>query len=226
MSKQPQLKDKIILVTGASSGLGRALAGTLSELGVKIIAIARNEQALHSLQQDIEKKGGHCLCIPFDLLKFDHYTALFDALKEQIPRLDGIVHAAGDLKRCAPMQYVDSDAFRTMLDIHLTAPNLLTQAVFPLLQRSESASVIFTGCDMIENVQANWHGYGMAKAALNHAAEMWQKEHVDKPINFHVINPGLMRTPLMRRAFPGLVPESIPEAHERIDPFIDALAGK
>ncbi len=222
MSKR--FKNKIIMVTGASSGLGRAVAQQLGAEGANVIALGRIEEALEITQSRIEEAGGRCLCIPFDLTDFDDYGKLFLALKDQIPHLDGLVHCAGSLKRCAPMQHVKADTFRGALDIHLTAPNLLTQIMFPLLKRAEGASVVFITCDMIEKDQANWHGYGLAKRALGYAAAMWQAEHPSKPIRFNTLNPGRMRTRSFERAYPGLNPASVPVAAETAPAILKLLS--
>ncbi|MDX8397882.1 MAG: SDR family NAD(P)-dependent oxidoreductase [Mariprofundaceae bacterium] len=215
MSKR--FTDKIIMVTGASDGIGQQVAAALGSEGCSVIATGRNQDGLELTQRRIEELGGRCLCIPFDLLKFDDYGKLFLALKDQIPHLDGLVHCAGSLDRCTPMQYVKTDKFRAALDIHLTAPNMLTQIMLPLLRRAEAASIIFTSCDMIDEDQNNWHGYGMAKRALGYAAAMWQNEHQDKPYRFNTLNPGRVRTELFKRAFPGILPSTI-EAAETVAP--------
>ena len=215
--------DRIIMVTGASSGLGRAISIALGSEGANVLALGRNEDALASTQAEVEKAGGKCLAIPFDLARYGEFPRLFETLKQQVPHLDGIVHAAGELNRCSPMQHVEATKFRRMLDINLTAPNMLTQALFPLLEQAKAASVIFTSCDMAEETQANWHGYGLAKAALVQSAAMWQLEHPQKPIRFNALNPGRMRTELMKRAFPGLDPMTIPEPDGAVEAFLHLL---
>lgn len=219
-----RFENKIIMITGASSGLGRAVAQQLGAEGASVIALGRNEEALTVTQQRIEETGGRCLCIPFDLTDFDNYGKLFLALKDQIPHLDGLVHCGGSLDRCAPMQHVKPEAFREALDIHLTAPNLLTRIMFPLLKRAEAASVIFTTCDMVTEDQPNWHGYGLAKRALGYAAAMWQAEHPSKPMRFNTINPGRMRTPSFERAYPGLPVASVPVAADIAPAFLQILS--
>lgn len=222
MSKR--FENKIIMVTGASSGLGRAIAQQLGAEGANVIALGRNTEALEVTQSRIEEANGRCLCTPFDLTKFDDYGKLFLALKDQIPHLDGLVHCAGSLERCAPMQHVKPEVFRGALDIHLTAPNLLTQMMFPLLKRSEAASVVFTTCDMIEEDQPNWHGYGLAKRALGYAAAMWQAEHPSKTMRFNTINPGRIRTRSFERAYPGLNPSVVPVASDIAPAFLHILS--
>jgi len=202
-------KDRIVMVTGASDGIGQQLAAALGEAGASVIAIGRNEDGLQQTLERIEELGGRCLCVPFDLLKFDDYGKLFLSLKDQVPRLDGLVHCAGDLDRCTPMQYVKTEAFRKMLDINLTAPNMLTQMMLPLLKRADAASIIFTSCDMVDEDQANWHAYGLAKRALAYAAAMWQKEHAEQPYRFNTLNPGQVYTELFKRAFAGMHPSEV-----------------
>ncbi|MDX8387988.1 MAG: SDR family NAD(P)-dependent oxidoreductase [Ghiorsea sp.] len=204
------LKDKVILVTGGSDGLGRAIAAALGEEGANVIILGRNEAELEVTQNRVEELGGRCLAIPFDLLNFDDYGKLFLALKDQVPHLDGLVHCAGELARCSPMLHIKPKDFRQMLDIHLTAPNMLTQIMMPLIKRAEAASVIFTSCDMVEEDQMHWHGYGLAKRALPYAAAMWQGESPDKPYRFNTLNPGRVRTETFKRAYAGLHGRHVP----------------
>lgn len=221
-----RFQDRIIMITGASSGLGRAVAVQLGAEGASIIALGRNEDELSRTQQMIEDAGGRCLCIPFDLLDFDNYGKLFLALKDQIPHLDGLVHCAGTLDRCTPLQYVKTKDFRNMLDIHLSAPNLLTQIMLPLIRRAENCSVIFTTCDMIHTQEANWHGYGLAKHALGYAAAMWQAEQQDKPFRFNTLNPGKIRTELFKRAYPGILATTVPTAEDIAPAFLTLLSNE
>ena len=151
-----EFKDRIYLITGASDGIGQRVAVALAEAGAHVIALGRDEERLQQTQERIEELGGRCLCIPFDLMKFDQYGKLFLALKDHVPHLDGLVHCAGSIDRCTPLQYVKAETFRKMLDIHLTAPNMLTQIMLPLLKRAPAASIIFTSCDMLDQDQTNW----------------------------------------------------------------------
>lgn len=217
------LSGRIVLVTGAASGIGKALIHALSKLGVHVVALDIDEAALASSCDKIEQEGGHCLGVPFDLLQFEQYDALFLALKDQIPHLDGLIHCASQFKRCSPMQYTKHENFRTMLDIHLTAPNMLTTSMLPLLRRAEAASIIFTTCDMSNEDQNNWHGYGMAKRALPYAAAMWQGEHPNKPYRFNCLNPGRVRTALFERAFKGILPSSIPLPETVVPAYLKLL---
>ncbi|MDQ6966256.1 MAG: SDR family NAD(P)-dependent oxidoreductase [Mariprofundaceae bacterium] len=225
--------QSIIMVTGASSGLGRAVSVALGEKGASVIALGRNAEELAFTQELVEKAGGRCLCVPFDLLEFDAYGKLFLKLKDQVPHLDGLIHCAGTLDRCTPLQYVKADDFRSMLDIHLAAPNLLTQIMLPLIRRAEAATVIFTSCDMMQDNLPNWHAYGMAKRALVYASAMWKMEHPDKPYHFVTLNPGKVRTELFKRAYGGMHPAEVPAATEVTGGFLrlleapgDAVNGK
>jgi NAD(P)-dependent dehydrogenase (short-subunit alcohol dehydrogenase family) len=218
------LQDRIIMVTGAANGIGQAVAIAAGAEGANVVALDREEHGLEQTLEQIEAQGGRCLCIPFDLLKFDNYDKLFLALKDQIPHMDGLVHCAGALSRCTPMQYVETKDFRKMIDINLTAPNILTQSMFPLLKRAEAASVIFTTCDMIDEDQPNWHGYGMAKRALGYSAAMWQAEHHQKPYRFNTLNPGRVRTELFKRAYPGILPKTMPKADTVVPAYMHLLS--
>ncbi len=222
MSKAFQ--DRIIMVTGASDGIGQHVAAALGEAGASVIAIGRNEDGLQQTMERIEELGGRCLCVPFDLTDFDNYGKLFLSLKDQIPHLDGLVHCAASIDRCAPMQYIKQDVFRESLDINLTAPNMLTQMMLPLLRRADAASVVFTTCDMVDEDQNNWHAYGMAKRALAYAAAMWQNEHEEKPYRFNALNPGLVRTALFKRTFGGMHPNEVPAATTVVPAYLYLLS--
>ncbi|MDX8408731.1 MAG: SDR family NAD(P)-dependent oxidoreductase [Mariprofundales bacterium] len=217
------LAQRIIMVTGASGGLGKALAIALGGERASVVALARSEEGLETTQQAVEEAGGRCLCVPFDLLDFDHYDELFLALKDQIPHLDGLVHCGGAIDRCTPLQYVKTEVLRGMLDLHLNAPTLLTRSMFPLLKRAPAASTIFLACDMSDNDQANWHGYGLAKRALPYAAAMWQMEQGDKPMRFNAFNPGRMRTTTFQRAYGGIKPNTIPLPEQHAVPALLTL---
>jgi len=219
-----EFKDRIIMVTGASDGIGQQVAVALGEAGASVIALGRNEDGLQQTQQRIEELGGRCLCIPFDLLNFDLYGKLFLGLKDHIPYLDGLVHCAGSIDRCTPLQYVKTDDFRNMLDIHLTAPNMLTQMMFPLLKRAQAASIIFTSCEMVTEDKANWHGYGMAKRALGYAASMWQMEHPEASFRFNTLNPGRVRTALFKRTYGGEHPKMVPPASSVVPAYLYLLS--
>ena len=217
-------KDRIIMVTGASDGIGQHVAAALGEAGANVIAIGRSEDGLQQTLERIEELGGRCLCVPFDLTDFDNYGKLFLSLKDQIPHLDGLVHCAAAIDRCTPMQYIKTDVFRKSLDINLTAPNMLTQMMLPLLRRADAASVIFTSCDMVEEDQTNWHAYGMAKRALAYAASMWQNEHPEKPYRFNTLNPGKVRTELFKRTFGGMHPKEVPAPNSVVPAYLYLLS--
>jgi len=217
-------KDRIIMVTGASDGIGRQVAAALGEAGASVIAIGRNEDGLQQTMERVEELGGRCLCVPFDLTDFDNYGKLFLSLKDQIPHLDGLVHCAAAIDRCVPMQYIKQDVFRASLDINLTAPNMLTQMMLPLLKRADAASIIFTSCDMVDEDQTNWHAYGMAKRALAYAAAMWQNEHIEKPYRFNTLNPGKVRTALFKRTFAGMHPNEVPAVSSVVPAYLYLLS--
>jgi len=219
-----EFKDRIIMVTGASDGIGQYVAAALGEAGANVIALGRNEDGLQQTLERIESFGGRCLCIPFDLMNFDDYGKLFLALKDQVPHLDGLVHCAGAIDRCTPLQYIKTDVFRKMLDINLTAPNMLTQIMLPLLKRAEAASIIFTSCDMVEEDQTNWHAYGLAKRALAYTASMWQMEQPDAPFRFNTLNPGRVRTELFKRTFGGTHPREVPPVSSIVPAYLYMLS--
>ncbi|MDQ6965128.1 MAG: SDR family NAD(P)-dependent oxidoreductase [Mariprofundales bacterium] len=218
------LQQRIIMVTGASDGLGRALATALGAEGVSVVALSRSEEGLAATQREVESAGGRCLCLPFDLTDFAAYDQLFLALKDHIPHLDGLVHCAAAIDRCTPLQYVKVEVLRSAIDLHLLAPTLLTKSMYPLLKRAKAASTVFVGCSMSGVDQPNWHGYGLAKRALPYAAAMWQLEQEGMPMRFNTLDPGRMRTTTFRRAYPGIVIDTVPPADDAVPALLALLA--
>ena len=141
------LQDKVILVTGAGDGIGRQAALSFAEYGATVILLGRTVEKLEAVYDEIEQAGGaKPAIIPLDLngATAEHYQGMATTIKEQFGRLDGLLHNAGILTILSPFTHIEEDDFRDSLQINVTGPMLMTQALLPLMQLSDSASFVFT----------------------------------------------------------------------------------
>ncbi len=210
------LTDRVVLVTGASGGLGGALARAAAALGARVILSGRNVRKLETLYDAIIAAGAPRPSIaPLDLERADasHYGALADAVRNEFGRLDGLVHAAGVLGELAPVEHYDVVKWLKVMHVNVNAAFIVTQALLPLLRLSPDASVVFTTSGVSARGRAYWGAYAASKFALEGLMQVLADE-TDSVTRIRVnsVNPGRMRTPMRAAAYPGEVPESLPAA--------------
>lgn len=206
------LKDRIILVTGASRGIGRVAALTFAAHGATVVLHGRDVAALESVYDEIEA-GGHPqpAAIPFDLDKATtrDYDTLAAAIDSQFGRLDGIVHNASHVDRLAPLSQQSVEDWNRMLRVNLVAPFALTQACTRLLRLSSDASVVFTLETHGHAPAAYWGGYAVSKAGLEALMKIQAAEWRDSPnLRANAIIPGPVASPSRARTHPGEVAAS------------------
>ncbi len=196
------LKDKIILVTGATGSFGRVVSMAYAKHGATVILLAKNLRSVEALYDKIETQGYPKPAIyPLNLEgAAEHdYAELTDNIKKEFGRLDGLVHCAGILGAPTPFEYSDTETWHKVLQVNLHAPYLLTRSIIPLLRKSEKASVVFMTDD---KVGAYWDAYGVSKQALATMALNIAAEYEGSTIRFNCFNPGKTKTAFQIRAFP------------------------
>jgi NAD(P)-dependent dehydrogenase (short-subunit alcohol dehydrogenase family) len=221
------LTDRVVLVTGASGGLGGALARAAAALGARVILSGRNVRKLETLYDAIIAAGAPRPSIaPLDLERADasHYGALADAVRNEFGRLDGLVHAAGVLGELAPVEHYDVVKWLKVMHVNVNAAFIVTQALLPLLRLSPDASVVFTTSGVSARGRAYWGAYAASKFALEGLMQVLADE-TDSVTRIRVnsVNPGRMRTPMRAAAYPGEVPESLPAPDQVLGPFLYLL---
>jgi NAD(P)-dependent dehydrogenase (short-subunit alcohol dehydrogenase family) len=221
------LAERIILVTGASGGLGGALAKACASLGASVILSGRNVRKLEAVYDAIVAAGGPRPSIaPLDLERADasHYGALADAVRNEFGRLDGLVHAAGVLGERAPIEHYDVVKWMKVMHVNVNAAFIVTQALLPLLRLSPDASVVFTTSGVSVQGRAYWGAYAVSKFAVEGLMQVLADE-TDTLTNIRVnsVNPGRMRTPMRAAAYPGEVAESLPMPDQALSPFLYLL---
>jgi NAD(P)-dependent dehydrogenase (short-subunit alcohol dehydrogenase family) len=200
------LADRIILVTGAGAGIGRALAKAVAGLGATVILLGRTVSRLESLYDEICTAGGPTPAIfPLDLERAggEDYDRLSGAIEEQWGRLDGLVQNAGLLGRRTPIEHHDVGEWQRVLHVNLTAPFILCRCLLPLLMKSADASIVFASSGVGRRGKAYWGAYAVSKfgiEGLNQvlADELENKQH----IRVNAINPGPTRTAMRAAAYP------------------------
>jgi NAD(P)-dependent dehydrogenase (short-subunit alcohol dehydrogenase family) len=208
------LAGRVILVTGAGSGLGKALAIGCAESGASVILSGRNRAKLDRVYDEIIDKGAPQPAIAMlDLatataVDYDQLAATVDA---EFGRLDGLVHAAALLGDRTPLEQYDVPTWCRVLHVNLTAPFILTQILLPALRKSADASVIFVSSGIVRNPRPYWGAYAVAKHGLEAVRGLFASELEGEPnIRVNSINPGRMRTALRAAAYPGEDPNKVP----------------
>jgi NAD(P)-dependent dehydrogenase (short-subunit alcohol dehydrogenase family) len=212
------LADRVILVTGASSGLGRAASLAYARHGATVALLARDEAKLEAVYDEVVAAGGpEPAMFPFDLATADDRTleTLAGTIAHHLKRLDGVLHSAHKFYTLSPLELETLEQWQTLMRVNLVAPFALTRACLPLLRQAADASVVFTGETHGHNPSAYWGGYAVAKSGLETLTRIWADE-LEKETNVRVntLIPGQVATTLRSRTHPGLDPETLPSVDD------------
>ncbi|PNC25512.1 YciK family oxidoreductase [Enterobacter cloacae] len=215
MHYQPQknlLQNRIILVTGASDGIGREAALTYADYGASVILIGRNEEKLKGVAQEIDAAGG----IPARWYTLDLLTCTPETCQElahristHYPRLDGVLHNAGLLGEVRPMNEQDPEIWQQVMQVNINGTFFLTQALLPLLLKSDSGSLVFTSSSVGREGRANWGAYAVSKFATEGMMQVLAEEYQSRHLRVNCINPGGTRTKMRASAFPTEDPQKL-----------------
>lgn len=209
------LEGKIALVTGASRGIGYAVARRLAREGAHILAVARTAGALEELDDAIQAEGGSATLAPLDLKDFDGIDRMGGAVAERWGRLDILVLNAGQLGPLSPLSHVPPKDWEKVIGVNLTASYRLIRAFDLLLRQSDRARVIGLSSSVATDHRAYWGPYAASKAGLEALLDCYAEEVANiSSIRVAVVNPGATRTAMRKSAFPSEDPESLkgPEA--------------
>jgi NAD(P)-dependent dehydrogenase (short-subunit alcohol dehydrogenase family) len=227
---QASLTDRVIMITGASSGLGRALAIECARAGAAVILSGRSAAKLERVYDEIEALGAPQPAIAMlDLATATavDYDGLATTIDAEFGKLDGIVHAAGLLGDRTPLEQYDVPTWCKVLHVNLTAPFILTQVLLPHLRKSPDASVIFVSSGVVRNPRAFWGAYAVAKTGLESVRSMLSQELEGEPnIRVNSVNPGRMRTPMRAAAYPAEDPNTLPMPASVTGPFLYLLSAQ
>ena len=200
------LKGKVILVTGAGNGIGRQAALSYAQHGATVILLGRNVQNLESIYDEIESAGyPQPAIIPLDLkgATKQHYIDMAETIDGQFGRLDGLLHNAGVLSTLSPFEQINEEDFDDIMQINVKAEVLMTQALLPIMRKSEAGRIVFTSSTVGHSGRAFWGSYAISKFAVEGMMQVLADEMSDTPIRVNAINPGATRTRMREKAYPG-----------------------
>jgi len=222
------LTDRIVLVTGAGSGLGRAAALAYARHGATVILTGRNLEKLEATYDAIEAAGAaEPVLITLDLEKAGEaeYTQLADTLSQEFGRLDGLLHSAGMSSATLPLEHVSLFTWQQLIQVNLNAAFALTRYCLPLLRQAPRASVIFTSARAGREARAYQGPYAVAKHGIETLAQLFHQELAStSSVRFNTLDPGPCATALRKVNFPTENPASLP-APETLMPLYLYLMG-
>lgn len=223
------LKDRVILITGSGDGIGRTAAVNYALHGATVVLHGRSLAKLEVIYDDIEALGApQPAILPLQLSSASpqDYELLFNTLDEQFGRLDGILHNAGLLGERLPLAQYPVAVWDEVMSVNLRAPFVLTQALLPLLLRSDSASVIFTTSAVGREARAQWGAYSVSKFGVEAMSQIFAAEFAEQSnIRFNCINPGGTRTAMRAQAYPQEDPKTLPTPEHIMTAYLYLMGG-
>lgn len=223
LNKKPakRLAGRVALVTGASRGIGAAVARAFAAEGAHVVLLARTVGGLEAVDDAIQAAGGTATLLPMDLAKPDQIAAIGPSLAQKFKRLDILVANAGILGTLSPVAMSDPKIWENVFRINVLANYHLIRTLDPLLRGSDAGRAIFVTSGAAHAHQPFWSAYAASKAALEEIAATYAEETAHSPLKVNVIDPGRMRTAMRAAAFPGEDPLKLPEPESIVESFIE-----
>jgi len=222
-----ELVGRVIAVTGASDGIGKAVALACARHGAHLVLIGRNAPKLKAVHREIEQASAPEATIgmlDLESALARDYDALADAIRERYGRLDGLFHSAGILGTLAPIEHYDVPTWCRVLHVNLTAVFALTQVLLPLLRASADASIIFATSGLGRRARAYWGAYAVSKFGIEALTQTLAAELENtSAIRVNALNPGRARTRMRRQAFPSEDLDALPQPATLTAPFLALL---
>lgn len=211
------LDKRVVLITGATGGLGAAAAKACAREGATVVLLSRTIPKLEKLYDEIVAAGGPQPAIyPLDLAGASEkdYFDLAATLERELGALHGLLHCAAEFGNLGPLADMGGERWQRLLHVNLTAPFIMTRELLPLLVKSGQSSVVFVGDSAVGAGKAYWGAYGVAKIALEGYARILADETEAFGLKVQTFTPGPMRTPIRRAAYAGENPDTLvpPEA--------------
>ncbi|WP_409559902.1 SDR family NAD(P)-dependent oxidoreductase [Hyphomicrobium sp. B1] len=215
------LSGRIALVTGASRGIGRAVALGLAKSGAHVILAARSLGGLEAVDDEIRALGGAATLLQLDLKKGDRVDQLGPTIYQRWERLDILIANAGILGPLSPLGHTTDEGFLSTIDINLNANWRLIRTLDPLLKRSDAGRAVFVTSGAASGKYAYWGAYSASKAGLEALVKTWAAELQSTCVKANLINPGATRTQMRAKAFPGEDPETLPAPEDLVPLFLE-----
>ncbi|MDP6804399.1 MAG: SDR family NAD(P)-dependent oxidoreductase [Rhodospirillales bacterium] len=223
-SPKGRLTGRVALVTGASRGIGRAVAKRFADEGAELVITARTQGALEELDDEIRATARACVLVTCDLRDFDAIDRMGAAVFERFGRLDVLVANAAQLGMLAPLHHIDPGTWEATIAVNLTANWRLIRSFDPLLRMSEAGRAIFVTSGAAQVPNPYWGIYATSKAALEMMVRTYAAEIAKTSVRANLVNPGATRTRMRAEAFPGEDADRLKAAEAVTDLFVE-LAG-
>lgn len=215
---------KIALVTGASRGIGRAIALELSKTGVHVIVTARTVGALEELDDEIIAAGGSATLLPLNMLKLADIDQVGPTIAERFGRLDILIGNAGMLGPTCPVHHAKPKEWQQVMDLNFHANVRLIRGLDPMLRAAPAGRAVFTSTPMASGEYAYFGPYAASKAALNAFITTYAAETLETNMKINGIDPGPVETDMLKAAMPGKLPEGTRKIEDVVPAFLDAVS--
>lgn len=223
MTTTQRLSGRVALVTGASRGIGAAVAEAFAREGAHVVLLGRTQGALEEVDDRIQKAGGKATLLPFDLAETKKIPAIGTALAERFGRLDILVGNAAMLGAMSPVAMSDAKLYEEVFRVNFLANVALIRALDPLLRGSDAGRAIFVSSRRAHKKAPFWSAYAASKAALESAVMAYAAETDYSPLKVNIVDPGQVRTEMRAAAYPAENPETLPLPDTLAETFV-ALA--
>jgi NAD(P)-dependent dehydrogenase (short-subunit alcohol dehydrogenase family) len=210
MSTEKRLDGRVVVVTGATRGIGYATALALAKAGAHVVATGRTQGGLEELDDAIKSAGGSATLAPFDIADFEAIDRLGAALYQRFDKLDALVANAGMLGPLTPLGHIEPKDWDKLVAVNLTANWRLIRSLDPLLRASDAGRAVFLTSGVVHKDRAYWGGYAVTKAGIEALARSYAAETAtNTPVRVMLVNPGPLRTAIRAKAMPGEDPATL-----------------
>lgn len=210
-----RFQGRIALVTGATRGIGRAMALQLAREGAHVIAVGRTLGALEELDDTIKASGGAATLVKLDLSKGAEVDALGPSVFARWGKLDVLVASAGVLGSLTPMSHISDADWSEVMDTNLSANWRLIRTLDPVLRKSDAGRAVFLTSGIVKNPRAYWTAYTVSKAGLEALVKCYADEIANTTVRANIADPGATRTGMRAKAMPGEDPMTLPTPEEQ-----------
>jgi NAD(P)-dependent dehydrogenase (short-subunit alcohol dehydrogenase family) len=221
------LKDRIILITGATDGIGKALALQAAKLGAQVILHGRNVSKLEKVYDALEAIPAaprpSIAVLDLASANSESYISLASSVEQEFGRLDGLVLNASILGERYSIEQYDAVLWQRVMHVNVTSAFAMTQVLMPMLQESEDASVIYTSSGVGRTGKAYWGAYAVSKFATEGLSQVLADEHRQGVLRSNCINPGATRTGMRLAAYPAEDRDKLKRPEEILAPYIFLL---
>jgi len=224
MPEAGKLAGRIALVTGASRGIGAAVARRFAAEGAHVVLVARTVGGLEEVDDAVRAEGGSATLVPLDLAAPGGIEEMGQAIAHRFGRLDVLVGNAGVLGTLGPAAHMDVAVWEQVIAVNLTANWRLIRSFDPLLRESQAPRAVFVTSGIAQGLFPYWSAYAASKAGLEMLVKTYAGEVAKSPIRVNLLDPGVVRTAMRAQAFPGEDPETLPPPESVTGAFVELAA--